>query len=142
VACPRDEGDLPGIGYRHIMRIATTVVGTLTAAYGVLELVKPDILAKQTEMSASHPQIAQRLRLVSRLMGGRDIISGGALALAKTPGQRRVAAGIRVAFDLIDGIALSAALPQPAPKGKILGITGGWALLSAAAAVIAERSRH
>ena len=30
------------------MRIATTVMGTLTAAYGVLELVKPDILAKQT----------------------------------------------------------------------------------------------
>jgi hypothetical protein len=124
------------------MRIATTVVGTLTAAYGVLELVKPDILAKQTQMSVSHPHIAHRLRVVSRLMGGRDIISGTALALAKTPGQRRVAAGIRVAFDVIDGIALSAALPQPAPRGKILGITGGWALLSAASAVIAERSKH
>ncbi|MET0864581.1 MAG: hypothetical protein ABWZ98_09635 [Nakamurella sp.] len=124
------------------MRIATTIVGTLTAAYGVLELVKPDILAKQTEMHASHPVIAQRLRRVSMLMGGRDIISGTALAIAKTPGQRRVAAGIRVVFDVIDGIALSAALPQPAPKGKILGITGGWALLSAASAVIAERSKR
>ncbi|MET0966282.1 MAG: hypothetical protein ABWZ02_07805 [Nakamurella sp.] len=124
------------------MRIATTVIGSLTAAYGVLELVKPDILAKQTEMSVAHPEIAQRLRLVSRLMGGRDIISGTALAFARTPGQRRVAAGIRVAFDVIDGIALSAALPQPAPKGKILGITGGWALLSAASVVIAERSKR
>lgn len=124
------------------MRIATTVIGTLTAAYGVLELIKPDILAKQTEMSVAHPEIAQRLRLVSRLMGGRDIISGTALAFARTPGQRRVAAGIRVAFDVIDGIALSAALPQPAPRGKILGITGGWALLSAASAVIAERSKR
>ena len=130
-----------GLGYRKAMRIATTVIGTLTAAYGILELIKPDILAKQTEMSVAHPEIAQRLRLVSRLMGGRDIISGTALAFARTPGQRRVAAGIRVTFDLIDGIALSAALPQPAPKVKILGITGGWALLSAASAVIAERSK-
>jgi hypothetical protein len=124
------------------MRIATTVIGALTAAYGVLELVKPDILAKQTEMTGAHPVIAARLRRISMVMGGRDIISGSVLALARTAKQRRVAAGIRVAFDLIDGIALSSTLPKPAPKGKILSITGGWALLSAASAVIAERSKR
>ena len=114
-------------------------MGTLTAAYGVLELVKPGILAKQTQMIGSHPVIAGRLNRVSMLMGARDIISGTALAIAKTTSQRRVAGGVRVAFDLIDGIALSAALPSSAPKVKILGITGGWALLSAASVVIAER---
>ncbi|MEP6561635.1 MAG: hypothetical protein ABJD68_11275 [Nakamurella sp.] len=124
------------------MRIATAVMGTLTAAYGVLELVNPDILAKQTEMAGSHPVIAGRLRRISMLMGGRDIISGTALAIARTPQQRRVAALLRVAFDLTDGIVLSSTLPKPAPKAKILGITGGWALLSAASAVIAERSKR
>lgn len=73
------------------------------------------------------------------LMGGRDIISGVAPAVATTTTQRRVAAaGIRATFDLIDGIALSSTLPEPAPKAKILGITGGWALLSALSVVISD----
>lgn len=129
----------PECGYSTGMRIATAIMGSLTAAYGVLELVNPDILAKQTKMTGSHPVIADRLRRVSMLMGARDVISGTALALANTSTQVRVAAAVRCAFDVIDGIALSAALPAPAPKGKILGITGGWAVLSAASAVIATR---
>ena len=129
----------PASGYSTGMRIATAVTGSLTAAYGVLELVKPDILAKQTKMTGSHPVIAARLRRVSMLLGARDIISGTALALATTPTQVKVAAAIRTTFDITDGIALTAALPAPAPRGKILGVTGGWALLSAASAVLALR---
>lgn len=125
-------------GYSSTMRIATAVMGSLTAAYGVIELVKPDILAKQTEMT-SRPVVAARLRKVSMVLGARDVISGTALAIANTTTQRRVAAGIRAGFDLTDGILLSTRLPNPKPTGKILGITGGWALLSVASAVIAER---
>ena len=121
------------------MRLATAVIGSLTAAYGVVELVKPDILPKQTEMTGSHPVIAARLRQVSMLMGVRDVVSGTALALAQTAGQVRTAGVIRSSFDVIDGVALVAALPSPAPKAKILLITGGWALLSAASAVISVR---
>jgi len=121
------------------MRIATAVMGSLTAAYGVLELVKPDMLAKQTEMTPAHPVIAGQLRKLSMVMGARDVISGTALAVARTTTQRRVAAGIRVGFDITDGVLLSTRLPKPAPIGKILVITGGWALLSAIAAVLAER---
>jgi hypothetical protein len=122
------------------MRIATAIMGSLTAAYGVLELVKPDILAKQTEMTPAHPAIAARLRKISMVMGARDVVSGTALAVANTTTQRRIAAGVRVAFDLTDGILLSTRLPKPAPVGKILAITGGWALLSGASAIIAERT--
>jgi hypothetical protein len=122
------------------MRIATIVMGSLTAGYGVLELVKPDLLARQTEMTPAHPVIAARLRRVSRLMGARDVVSGGALALARTRTQRRVATAVRAAFDVTDGVVLTSTLPRPAPTGKILAITGGWALLSVIAAVIAERS--
>jgi len=73
------------------------------------------------------------------VMGARDVVSGTALAVAKTTTQRRIAAGVRVAFDLTDGILLSTRLPKPAPVGKILAITGGWALLSGASAIVAER---
>jgi len=73
-------------------------------------------------------------------LGIRDVISGTALAIARTPRQRRIAVAARVAFDLTDGIALSVALPTPAPVPKILLITGGWAALSASAAVLAERT--
>jgi hypothetical protein len=127
-------------GYCTAMPLATAIMGSLTAAYGVLELVKPDILAKQTEMAGSHPVIAGRLRRVSMLMGARDVVSGTALALARTPTQVAVGAAVRCAFDIIDGVALSAALPPPAPKAKIIGITFGWAALSAAAAAIARRN--
>jgi hypothetical protein len=73
-------------------------------------------------------------------MGARDVVSGGALALARTRTQRRVATAVRAAFDVTDGVVLTSTLPRPAPTGKILAITGGWALLSVIAAVIAERS--
>ena len=120
--------------------IATVVMGTLTAAYGLLELLNPAILAKQTEMAGTHPVIADRLTKVSRVLGIRDIVSGTALAIARTPAQRRVATAVRVACDLTDGIALTATLPPPAPKAKILSITGGWAVLSLVAGIIAERT--
>ena len=123
------------------MRIATLIVGSLTAAYGVLELAKPDILAKQTEM-VGHPVIADRLRTVSRAIGVRDVISGTAMALATTPLQRRITTAARVAFDVGDGITLAATLPKPAPKAKILLVTGGWAALSAAAGIVAAHTKR
>lgn len=119
--------------------VATVLMGALTAAYGLLEVLNPGILAKQTKMAGPHPLITAKLAKVSRVMGIRDIVSGTALALARTPVQRRVATAVRVACDLTDGIALTVSLPSPAPKAKILSITGGWAVLSVAAAVIAER---
>ena len=122
------------------MRIATAITGSLTAAYGALELAKPDILANQTKMIGAHPIIAGRLRRVSMLMGARDVVSGTALALARTPTQITVTAAVRCAFDVIDGIALSAALPPPAPRLKIIGVTFGWAALCGVSAVIARRS--
>ena len=76
------------------MRIATIVIGSLTAAYGLPEFAKPDILARQTEMT-THPAIAARLRRVSQLLGARDVLSGTALALARTRTQRRVATAVR-----------------------------------------------
>lgn len=124
------------------MRIATLIVGSLTAAYGVLEFVKPDILAKQTQMVGSHPVVADRLRTVSRVLGVRDVASGAALALASTPRQRLITTAFRVAFDLGDGITLAATLPKSAPKGKILLITGGWAALCATAGVVAAHSKR
>jgi hypothetical protein len=124
------------------MRIATLIVGSLTAAYGVLEFVKPDILAKQTEMVGIHPVVADRLRTVSRVLGVRDVISGTAMALASTPLQRKITTAARVAFDLSDGITLAATLPKPAPKAKILLVTGGWAALSAAAGIVAAHTKR
>ena len=75
------------------MRIATTLMGTLTAAYGVLEIANPGILAKQTQMAGTHPDVARTLRRVSQAIGTRDVISGTALALARTTTQRRIATG-------------------------------------------------
>jgi len=124
------------------MRIATLIVGSLTAAYGVLEFVKPDILAGQTDMAGSHPVIADRLRTVSRVLGVRDVVSGTAMALASTPLQRRITTVARVVFDLGDGITLAATLPSSAPKAKILLVTGGWAALSAAAGIVAAHSKR
>ncbi|GAA2002882.1 hypothetical protein JL107_02260 [Nakamurella flavida] len=121
------------------MPVSTTVVGSLTAAYGVLELLKPDLLAKQTRMAGTHPIIARRLRTVGRVLGVRDVVSGSVLAAASTPRARRIATAARVVFDLGDGIVLASTLPAPAPKGKILAVTGGWAALSLLALVAAER---
>lgn len=115
------------------------IMGGLTAGYGVLEIVRPQMLADQTRMTGSHPEVARKLRTASIGLGVRDVVSGLALALARTPTQRTVASAVRVVFDLADGAVLTRALPAGAPKGKILAVTTGWAALSAAAGVLARR---
>jgi hypothetical protein len=103
-------------------------VGVLTAAYGVSAIARPDVIRRHGELPDT-----EAVRLLSTIVGIRDLVSGTLIVFAPAGRPLTAALGIRVAFDLGDAAAFGTLLPTRRARRKIGAIALGWAALCAAA---------
>jgi hypothetical protein len=113
------------------------LLGLATAAYGTVIFAKPALLLKPSGMPTDNPD----LETFVRTLGGRDVASGIAMAVARSRRAMHVAIGVRVASDLTDLVVLSTALSGKPEQKKIVAVAGGWGLLCALSALTTRRRR-
>jgi hypothetical protein len=111
-------------------------VGVLTAAYGVSAVVMPGVIGRHGGYRGWEAR-ESAVRLLSAVVGVRDIVSGIAIVVAPSGGVLLAALGARVAFDLTDCAAFGMLLPEPAARRKVALVAGGWGALAAVSAVFA-----
>ncbi|MFI5049458.1 MAG: hypothetical protein ACHQEA_06290 [Gaiellales bacterium] len=109
------------------MTIVPRMMGLLTAAYGVSAIARPDIIRRHGELDDT-----DAVRLLSTIVGVRDLVSGTLIVLAPAGRPLTAALGVRVAFDLGDAAAFGTLLPTRRARRKIAGVALGWAALCAA----------
>lgn len=112
----------------------TRAIAALTAAYNVFAIQRPDALVEGlggqvTEASS---------KLLGRTWAGRDLPLA-ALVLAGPSHLRPAAVALRIVGDLTDATVLGIHT-DGTPRRKALGVTLGWAGITAAAYVLDRRS--
>lgn len=110
----------------------TRALAAAGAAYGAYCLARPDALAGALDLPPS-----PTLRRMSYLYGARDVPLG-AVTLAAHPSRLAVTTALRVAADIADAAVL-APMVRGSMRGKVLGVTLGWASLNATAYLIEHR---
>jgi hypothetical protein len=111
-------------------------VGVLTAVYGMSAVAMPGVIGRHGGYRGWESR-ESAVRLLSAVVGVRDIVSGIAIVLAPSGGVLLAAIAARVAFDLTDCVAFGTLLPEPAARRKVALIAGGWGALAAVSAVFA-----
>jgi hypothetical protein len=108
---------------------ASRVMSAASAVYGVYALLRPAHLA-----NAMHADPDQRgsYDTLARAYGVRDLAIS-AVAVFGPPRAVRWAMRARMAGDLADCVTLLARADEGAVRGKVVGVTLGWAALNAAA---------
>jgi hypothetical protein len=110
-------------------------VGTVTAAYSVVLVIAPRLLAGPAEMTSPTGTVAAPTALAVRAIGARDTIIGIGIILARPgPGMAGMCM-LRAVVDLGDAALFGTQLPSTAARLKIGGFAAGWAVLSAVAAM-------
>jgi hypothetical protein len=112
------------------------IVGLLTAAYGASALLVPGVLGRQGGYRSWESR-ESGVRLLSAVVGVRDIVSGIAILAAPRGDALLAALAARVAFDVSDCVAFGTLLPAPAARRKVAVIAGGWGALAAVSALFA-----
>ena len=116
------------------MNVLPRTMGLLTAAYGISAIARPDILRRHGELDDT-----DAVRVLSTVVGIRDVVSGTLILLAPAGRPMTAALGVRVAFDLGDAAAFGTLLPTPRARRKIAAIALGWAALCTATIPVARR---
>ena len=98
------------------MTVVPRMMGLLTAAYGVSAIARPDIIRRHGELDDT-----DAVRLLSTIVGVRDLVSGTLIVLAPAGRPLTAALGVRVAFDLGDAAAFGTLLPTRRARRKIAG---------------------
>lgn len=109
------------------MTAVPRIMGLLTAAYGVSAIARPDTIRRHGELEDT-----DAVRLLSTIVGVRDLVSGTLIVLAPAGRPLTAALGVRVAFDLGDAAAFGTLLPTSRARRKIAAVALGWAALCAA----------
>lgn len=112
------------------------IVGVLTALYGVSAILMPGVIGRH----GGYPGWESResgVRLLSAVVGVRDLVSGVAIVAAPRGDALLAALAARVAFDLADCVAFGTLLPSPAARRKIAAVAGAWAALAAVSILFA-----
>jgi len=112
------------------------IVGILTAAYGVSAILKPGVIGRHGGYRGWESR-ESGVRLLSAVVGVRDVVSGVAIVLAPRGDALLAALAARVAFDLSDCVAFGTLLPAPGARRKIAGVAGAWGALAAVSAFFA-----
>ena len=112
------------------------VVGVLTAAYGVSAVAMPGVIGRHGGYRGWESR-ESAVRLLSTVVGVRDVVSGVAIVVAPSGGVLLAALGARVAFDFADCAAFGMLLPEPAARRKVALVAGGWGTLAAVSALFA-----
>ena len=117
------------------MPALTRSLGIATAAFGVLELAKPDLWSKPTGVIGPSPA----MRAWHHTLGARDLISGIALLFAPQGGPLRAATLFRIASDLSDAVGFGLNAPDAGRRAKAVGAAVGFAALNALALRVDHR---
>lgn len=117
------------------MPALTRSLGIATAAFGVLELAKPDLWSKPTGIVGPSPA----MRAWHHTLGVRDTVSGLALVLAPAGGPLRAATLFRIVSDLSDAVGFGLNAPDGKSRAKAVGAAVGFAALNALALRIDHR---
>ena len=113
------------------------LMSAATVSYGAYALTEPRHLGRF--MTDNEPQQAE-FDLLAQTYGARDL-AVGALGLVGRS-ERTVTAAMlaRIAFDVSDGLLLSAKAEDEETRNQVLGITFGYAALNALA-LLTDRRR-
>jgi hypothetical protein len=112
------------------------IVGILTAVYGASAIARPDVIGRHGGYADwRDPQSG--VRLLSTVVGVRDLVSGIAIVAAPAGDALYAALGARVAFDASDAAAFGLMLPSTRGRRMVALVAGGWAALAAASALFA-----
>jgi hypothetical protein len=112
------------------------IVGLLTAIYGVSAILMPGVIGRHGGYRGWESR-ESGVRLLSALVGIRDIVSGVAIIAAPRGDALLAALAARVAFDVSDCIAFGTLLPSPAGRRRVAAAAGGWGALAALSALFA-----
>ena len=112
------------------------IVGLLTAAYGVSAVLLPGVIGRNGGYRGWEAR-ESGVRLLSALVGVRDVVSGVAIVAAPRGDALLAALAARVAFDFSDCIAFGTLLPSPAGRRKVAAVAAAWGAVAAASALFA-----
>lgn len=113
-------------------------MGGLTAAYGLLSMARPGLMARQLRQTDAIGATPPAMAILSPVLGVRDLASGLAMLTLPAGRRRDIAVALRVACDLSDALIFTAALPDPGVRRKVGAVAVGWGALCAAAGLIAR----
>lgn len=106
------------------------LLGLATAGYAASVIAQPRILLRPSGIDTADEPSAAAATL-ARAVGGRDLVTGLAMALAPTPAGMRTAIAARVGCDAAD-VALFAAVLRGRPEQtKAIAVAAGWGALCA-----------
>ncbi|NYJ07463.1 hypothetical protein [Petropleomorpha daqingensis] len=117
------------------MPVLTRSLGIATAAFGLLELAKPDLWSKPTGVVGPSPA----MRAWHHTLGARDVASGLALLFAPQGAPLRAASVYRIASDLSDAVGFGLNAPDAGRRVKAVGAAVGFAALNALALRVDNR---
>jgi hypothetical protein len=106
-----------------------------TAGYGVFALLRPRHLGTAL---TKDPVARAGFDTLALTYGARDLTVSTLGLLGRSERTVATAMAIRIAFDVSDGVILSARADRAA-RGKVLGVTLGWATLNAVALMVDRR---
>jgi hypothetical protein len=106
-------------------------LGVATAAYSVAIIARPDLFTGPTKLTDRGETPATGTAIGVRALGGRDLASGLAMALAPAGAPLRTAVGVRVGSDVVDLVLLGTSLPDADARKKAIGVAALWGGLCA-----------
>jgi hypothetical protein len=112
------------------------IVGILTAVYGVSAVFMPGVIGRHGGYRGWE-SLESGVRLLSAVVGVRDIVSGVAIVAAPRGDTLLAALAARVAFDVSDCVAFGRLLPAPPARRKVAAVAGAWGALAAVSALFA-----
>ncbi len=124
-----------------MLRHAPRAVGVLTAAFGVLSVARPALLARSLGQTDAIGETPPSMVMLSQTIGARDLASGLAMALLPAGRARTTVMATHVAGDAVLGSILSGALVDPAVRRRIAVACYGWGAVVAAAGLAGASGR-
>jgi hypothetical protein len=106
-----------------------------TAGYGVFALLRPRHLGTAL---TKDPVARAGFDTLALTYGARDLTVSTLGLLGRSERTVATAMAVRIAFDVSDGVILSSRADRAA-RGKVLGVTLGWATLNAVALMVDRR---
>jgi hypothetical protein len=106
-----------------------------TAGYGVFALLRPRHLGTAL---TKDPVARAGFDTLALTYGARDLTVSTLGLLGRSERTVATAMAVRIAFDVSDGVILSSRADRAA-RGKVLGVTLGWATLNAVALMLDRR---
>ncbi len=107
------------------------LLGAATAAYSVAIIAKPELFCRPTGLAGDTESPDTSQKVLTRAIGGRDLASGLAMALAPAGWPLKTAIGVRVGADIADLVVLGAGLPDQDSREKATMVAAGWGALCA-----------